>query len=485
MRALFIESPVAIGFSRDGVMLDANPAYVALFGYLSADELIGTSLLAQIAPSQRAEVLGRIEARARGEPTAERYRTLGLRKNGQVFPFEVTTTRVLVNDGPLTLAFLTDISDQEAAEKALKASEERFRTLSAAATEGVFTHTEGKIELANEAVCAMYGYTAEELAGVDVRQLTAPESLALAAEALRTAPHQPYEGVAKRKDGSTFPVELQGRTLLLQGRPFRVVIVHDLTERKKAEAERRALDARVQQAQKVESLGMLAGGVAHDFNNILTIVSNGVTIARRDPGLSPTIATQLDNIALATERAADLCRQMLAYAGRTRLERSEVALDALVEEMANMLEASVKAKADLSRQLPKVPTMLGDPTQLRQVVLNLVLNAAEAISGRRGTIRLSAGAEDLAALPRTVAGAELKPGPHVWLEVRDDGIGMEPKTVSQMFEPFFTTKLVGRGLGMAAVLGIVRSHQGALEVESQPGAGTRIRVWFPATPLRR
>jgi PAS domain S-box-containing protein len=482
LRALFKESPVAIGFSRDGLMLDANPAYVAMFGYPTAASMIGMRVLDQIAEHERPVVLARITARARGEVAPESYRTVGLRKNGEWFPFEVTTTRVMVLDGPLTIAFISDVSKREQSEQELKASEERFRTLSGAAFEAVFAHSEGKVVLANDAGAAMYGYTAGELVGVDVRQLTAKESLEVAATALRTEPNQPYEGMAKRKDGSTFAAELRGRTLFHQGRPLRVVVVRDITERKNAEAERRALDERVQQAQKLESLGMLAGGIAHDFNNILTIISNGVALARRTEGLPPRVSSQLDNIALATERAADLTRQMLIYAGRGSLVRNEVALGGLLDEMANMLEAAVSKKADLLRELAVVPPVMGDPTQLRQVVLNLVLNAADAMSSRRGTIRLAVGSAsfELSTLPRTVAGSELKAGPYVWLEVRDDGHGMEPATVAQMFDPFFTTKFVGRGLGMAAVLGIVRSHSGALEVDSQVGAGTRIRVYFPA-----
>jgi CheY-like chemotaxis protein len=182
---------------------------------------------------------------------------------------------------------------------------------------------------------------------------------------------------------------------------------------------------------------------------------------------------------------------MLAYAGKARLERQAVDLSSLVGEMASILEAAISKKAALVRQLaPGLPPLFGDATQIRQIVMNLVLNATDAISGAHGTVRVSTGSGtyDEAAFARSASGGGQKPGPYVWLEVRDDGIGMDAPTVAQMFEPFFTTKLAGRGLGMAAVLGIVRGHEGAIDVESAPGRGTRVRIFFPvvaAKPVAR
>jgi CheY-like chemotaxis protein len=231
--------------------------------------------------------------------------------------------------------------------------------------------------------------------------------------------------------------------------------------------------------------------VAHDFNNVLTVIANAVALAKREPGLSAPAASHLEVVALATERAADLCRQMLAYAGKARIERDVVDLSALIAEMASILEASIARRATLVRELaPALPSVLGDGTQIRQVVMNLVLNAAEAISAPLGTIRISTGTGtyDAAAFVGCPAGSEPKAGAYVWLEVDDDGVGMDDATRGQMFDPFFTTKFVGRGLGMAAVLGIVRGHQGVIEVESTPGRGTRVRVLFPvhaAEPRRR
>jgi PAS domain S-box-containing protein len=485
LQALFDESPMAIGFSRDGVMLDANPAYVRLFGYASIAELRGRTILDLIAPSHRAQIAEMVTLRARGGSPPQRYESRGLRKDGTEFPFEVTTTRVLVADGPLAIAFITDVSERDAALQALRASEERFRTLSGAAFEGVIVHAEGKVVLANDAGSAMYGYDPASIVGVPVTELIAPESHDFVTDRIRRGATGPCESVARRKDGSTFFIEARGRTLVGpdQPTPVRDVVIRDITERKRAEAEQRALAARVQQTQKLESLGVLAGGIAHDFNNILTVIANGVALAKRDHGFSPASAEHLEGIALAARRGADLCRQMLAYAGKAALLPGALDLSALVAEMSSMLDVSIAKKAMLVRQLASgLPMLLGDGTQIRQVVMNLVLNASEAIAGPQGTIVVSTGTGtyDAGAFARSPAGGDAKPGTYVYVEVRDDGVGMDGPTVSQMFDPFFTTKFTGRGLGMAAVLGIVRGHAGAIDVESSPGKGTRVRVLFPA-----
>jgi len=490
LKALFDESPLAIGFSRGGVVADANPAYARLFGYGGVEELRGRSLLEQIAPSHRARIVELLAQRARGDTLPHRYQTRGLRKDGTEFPFEVTTTQVFVADGPLLIAFISDVSEREDALQALQASEERFRTLSAAALEGVCLHADGKIVLTNEAGAAMFGVDAASMVGASLMDLTAPESRALVADQIRRAATEPCEATALRGDGSTFIAEVRGTTLSHQGRPTRVAVIRDITERKRMEAEQRALGERVQQAQKLESLGVLAGGVAHDFNNILTIIMNGVELAKRDAGLGQEAGAHLDAVSLAAGRAAELCRQMLAYAGKARLSREPVQLGALVEDTWSMMEAGISKKATLERALASgletgLATLLGDPTQIRQILMNLVINASEAIAGPQGTIRISTGAGtyDAWAFAQSAAGGALKAGPYVWLEVRDDGIGMDGPTLGQMFDPFFTTKFVGRGLGMASVLGMVRGHGGAIDVESSPGKGTRVRVFFPACTL--
>jgi len=470
LQALFDESPVAIGFSRDGLTMEVNPAYARLFGYGDAAEMRGLKVIDQIAPDERARITELITRRAQGEEAPARYRTRGLRKDGKEFPFEITTRRVVVPGGPITMAFITDVS-------ALQESEERFRTLSSAAFEGVFIHAEGKVVLANEAGASMYGFTPETMVGASLMDLTAPESRELVAENVRRGVTGPYEAVAMRRDGSTFIGEARGRSLVHHGVPIRVVVIRDVTEQ-------RALADRMRAAQKLESLGALASGLAHDFNNVLTVITNSVELAKT----GHDTATHLENIGVATARATELCRQMLAYAGKGALARESVDLSTLVDEMLGLLDASVGKKATLVRDLaPGLPMIVGDATQIRQIVLNLVLNAAEAIATPKGRVVVSTGVGEYGpgAFAKSSAGGDPKPGTYVHVDVRDEGAGMDAATVAHMFDPFFTTKVAGRGLGMATVLGIVRGHGGAIDVETQVGRGTRVRVFFPASEQPR
>jgi two-component system, cell cycle sensor histidine kinase and response regulator CckA len=261
-----------------------------------------------------------------------------------------------------------------------------------------------------------------------------------------------------------------------------VTLFHDITEEKRAEDERRQLEARIQHGQKMESLGVLAGGVAHDFNNLLVGVLANAGLARKHlPDGSPA-ASPLVQIERAAQRAADLTEQMLAYSGKGQFQVTGVDLSSLVREMSELLQTVLSPKARLVTELPEgLPTIRADATQIRQVVMNLLTNASDALEGDAGDICLRTGISDADAdyLATTWPGDDLSPGPYVWVEVRDTGGGMDEETIRRMFDPFFTTKFTGRGLGLAAVLGIVRGHDGTLRVESSPGGGTTFRVLFP------
>ena len=267
-------------------------------------------------------------------------------------------------------------------------------------------------------------------------------------------------------------------------------VARDVTARKeaeqkvlRAEEERHKLELSVFQAQKLESLGVLAGGIAHDFNNLLTTILGNADLARSS--LSPEHPARpcLADVELAARRAADLCREMLAYSGKGRFVIQPVSLNRLVSEMGQLLSVSTSKKAALVQTLASdLPSVMADATQLGQVVMNLITNASEAIGDREGTITLRTGAlwcerdyfhDAVGDSDRLVAGQ------YAFLEVSDTGVGMEAETLSRIFDPFYSTKFAGRGLGLAAVLGIVRGHKGALQVRSAPGHGSTFRVLFP------
>lgn len=260
-------------------------------------------------------------------------------------------------------------------------------------------------------------------------------------------------------------------------------LVTDITERRRLEEDQYRFQRSLQQKQRLESLGVLAGGIAHDFNNILMIIlGNAELVLQTVPNASPTRAP-LQDIVSAARTAADLCRQMLAYAGRGRYVIEPLDLNRLVSEMEPILKTAVSKGGHLVYRLaPGVPAIEGDMSQLRQIILNLALNASEALRDGQGTITISSGALLCTSqfLRDCSHQGDLPEGLYVFLEVSDTGCGMSAEVLNRIFDPFFTTKFTGRGLGLAAVQGIVHSHRGGLLVTSEPGLGTSFKVFFPA-----
>ncbi len=387
------------------------------------------------------------------------------------------------------------IRERERAEEALGRSERFLQTVIDAIPDALMVVDRGyRIVLANCAVQRMAGGKDPVFSGLKCHSVAqrrnAPcedgdQPCPLERVVLTKAPvvvTQTHFGA----DGSGIPVEVVVAPVLDDaGEVVQIVeSCRDITGRKRAEEERRQLEARLQQTQKLESLGVLAGGIAHDFNNLLVGVLGNASLALEElPGESRAreLVQRIDRSAC---RAADLTKQMLAYAGKGRFVIRPLNLSTLVQEMAQLLQASVSKSVTLKRELPDdLPLIEADETQVRQVVMNLITNAAEAIGVQDGFITIRTGVVDAGQtyLSDTYLGNDLPAGPYVFVEVADTGCGMNVETQSKIFDPFFTTKFTGRGLGLAAVLGIVRSHQGAIKVESEPGCGTRFKVLFPVS----
>ncbi len=257
-------------------------------------------------------------------------------------------------------------------------------------------------------------------------------------------------------------------------------------QRRANEQERMSLEAQVQQTQKLESLGILAGGIAHDFNNLLLGILGNADLALMELRTESPARQHIEDAVKASQRAAELCGQMLAYSGRGSFVLRPLDLSVLVEEMAHLLEVSISKKVSLSYNFsPRIPPVEADPTQLRQVVMNLIINASDAIGDQVGQIKITTGivSLDQPTLSKLLVGGDLTAGNYAFLEVADSGCGMDRTTIERIFDPFFTTKFTGRGLGLAAVHGIVRSHHGAIDIKSEPGHGTRFRILLPVTNL--
>jgi PAS domain S-box-containing protein len=299
----------------------------------------------------------------------------------------------------------------------------------------------------------------------------------------------------KRPDGVERWIASRGRFFYdAEERPVRAAgTLTDVTDRVEAarerqvsERERARLEEQLRQTQKLESLGVLAGGIAHDMNNLLVPILGNASIARSSAVPGSELEATIADIEIAAQRAAELTRQLLAYSGKGRFVVQPVDLSSLVREMTALLQTSIPKVATLRLDLADgLPPIQGDATQLRQVVMNLLTNAADALDGKAGAICLSTGTvrSDESELSTMYLADALPPGECVYLDVSDSGCGMTPDTLRRIFDPFFTTNFTGRGLGLAATLGIMRSHRGAVRVDSTVGEGSTFRVLFPAADV--
>ena len=341
----------------------------------------------------------------------------------------------------------------------------------------------GRYVRVNKFFCELLGYEASELLLLDTHKLTHPDDRA-AVEVLwyriSTGANQECANEQRflHKNGRSVWVQQKISGMLEEGvqTSFSIVVVTDLTERKQHEADKQILES-----QRLESIGVLAGGIAHDFNNILAGILANANLGSMNLPVDAPAQKYLKTIQEGSQRGAELCRQILNYAGKGTFERKIFCLNQLIEQTARLLELSIGKKIAIHYNFhPDLPGIEGDASQIRQVIMNLVLNASDAIGEGDGVISLSTGL-DLADRPQ--AGSlnsmpKLPEGACVYLEVADSGCGMSAATLSKIYEPFFTTKFTGRGLGLPAVQGIMRRHNGTISVQSVLGQGTTFRLRF-------
>jgi PAS domain S-box-containing protein len=350
--------------------------------------------------------------------------------------------------------------------------EDKLRALLESASQGVLAvDSRGVILMVNAKTEELFGYRREELLGTTLEVLL-PAGLRHAhveqrSEFFRNPRKRPMglglELAGRKKDGTEFPLEVSLSYVRDAGGTTALALITDITYRKRNEEHLR-------EVAKLESLGVLAGGIAHDFNNLLVGVMGNASLALDEIPAGSPARSMIQGVIDASERAANLVRQLLAYSGRGRFTIGPVDLSRLIVESKNLIRASIPKTAELRFELAEgAPAVEGDASQLQQVVMNLAVNGGEALGERPGTVVLRTAAE------RDQRGCEL-----VRLEVEDDGCGMDAATREKIFDPFFTTKFTGRGLGLAAVHGIVRAHKGTVEVSTTPGQGSKFTVRFPA-----
>jgi PAS domain S-box-containing protein len=363
-----------------------------------------------------------------------------------------------------------------------RATATRYRTIVETAAEGIVIIDPAlEIRFANPQLARMLGREVREVEGTNVLSHVFAEDAEFPPQLLRErlgGRAGPVRWRLRGADDRPIDVVTNAAPILESGRLVAlVVVVTDVT------ASRR-LEERLQNAQKLESLGLLAGGIAHDFNNLLASIMGNAGLARVRLDAASPATPHVDDIERAAQRAADLTRQLLSYTGKGRVDVAPVDLGQLVAEMGQLLSTVVGKGIEVRYQLATdLPPVEGDATQLRQIVMNLITNASDAIGDRAGVIRIGTHATraEQARLSETYVDDGLAAGEYVVLEVRDDGGGMSKETRDRIFDPFFTTKVSGRGLGLAATLGILRAHRGTIEVESTEDAGSTFRVLLPAS----
>lgn len=463
-------------FHADGHVIDANHRIAELLA-CDYDEVFepGRNV---IAPEDLPTVQRHMMAGYEGT-----YVVSALRKDGTRFRAELQSKQGRLGERPVRVIAVRDVTERERVERLLRESESRFRELVDAAFDLTVLSQQGIIVDVSGPLLVKLGYLPSDMIGRSVLDFVAPSTLARTREVLRQERHRAMRDGIVAANGLTVPVEVVAVTSTLDGKPTRVSGLRDLSEAEAREQERRKLQQQLERAQRLDSLGVLAGGIAHDFNNLLVgIIGNADFLLEncRDP----ESRADIEAILASGTQAANLTARMLAYAGRRNElgERRPIELAQLAQQLQVMLSATLSKKAQLEIDVADDCIVLGEPTPLSQVLMNLLTNASDALGGEPGWIRMhgrvltQVGPEWDDAL-----GATISPGRWVLLVVEDNGEGMDEETLGRAFEPFFTTKEDGHGLGLAACLGIIKSLGGALRLESAPGRGSRFSLLLPAT----
>jgi PAS domain S-box-containing protein len=461
----------------DGKVIEVNDRLCEMHGYERHELLSGDILRMCVAPEDVPGVLAHMRDGFQGE-----YIVTGIRKDGSRFRSEVLSKQGRLGQRIVRIGAIRDVTERERTHALLRESESRFRELADAAFDLTIFSRDGLILDVRGASERVLGRSAAELVGRSVFDFMASSTVPAAQQMVSENRLGFIDVTAVDAAGNLVPTLAVVVSGTLDGRPVRVAGVRDMRPAQHLEAERRALEQQVQRAQRLDSLGVLAGGIAHDFNNLLAGVLGNAELLR-DRATTDEDKEIAEAVITAGQRAAALTRQMLAYAGQRDLGRREpVDLGHLVRELRALLDATLSKKAELELAVDPGVFVLGDRVTLGQVVMNLLTNASDALGESPGriTVRLRHVSEVDARWDQA-QGATVGPGRWVLLEVEDSGSGMDEPTRGRVFEPFFSMKERGHGLGLAACLGIVRAHGGAVLVESELGRGSRFSVVLPAT----
>ncbi len=481
----------------NGLIESWNPGAERIFGFTS-DEIVGRHGSVLFVPEDVFRGEPEREMKFAGETGRAQDFRWHLRKDGSRFWADGVMLGLRDEMGTLRglAKIVRDDSGGKQSEELLQYQLSLADAIASNAAEALFLiDSEGRTTFANPSAEQMFGWSHEELVGQLLheklhgrRQDGTPYPIEECPHMQVLATEQTLRGQEDffiHRDGRVVPVTCSTAPIGGDGRVAgAVLVVRDVSEQKRAEEEFREKDEAFRQAQKLESIGVLAGGIAHDFNNLLTGIMGNAGLARRAvlAGRYEKAADMLQDVLKASERAADLTRQLLAYAGKGQFVIQPVDVCKLVTEVSTLIRASISKKITLVLDIPdECPAIQADRTQLQQLVMNLVINGGEAIGDHAGTLTLRIRTDHFTERRERLrtAGFPILPGEYVRIDVIDSGEGMDGETRDRIFEPFFTTKFLGRGLGLSAALGIVRGHRGAIGVLSEPEKGTTFTVLLP------
>jgi PAS domain S-box-containing protein len=475
-RALFEGSIYPIGLSKEGIQIMGNPAYAKLFGDSDVSATVGNSIFDDLVPEERPRVQEFARRRAMGDPVPAFYETRAIRRDGTVFDMAVGVSTYDLNGVVHSIRILRDITEHKRVEEA---HARLAMAVEQAAETVVITDTHGTILYANPAFEKTSGYTRAEALGRNPRVLKSgrhdDEFYRRMWEVLGRGETWSGHFINKRKDGAFFEEE----ATISPVRDAAGIIVNFVAVKRNVTREVQ-LETQFRQAQKMEAIGQLAGGVAHDFNNILSVIQGYSDLLTNDGQLSPAQADYAVEIGTAVMRGAALSRQLLLFSRKEVLQPRDLDLNASINEMTKMLRRILGENIQLQFKFAMQDVFVhADAGMMDQVLLNLAVNARDAMP-KGGQLVIETSAVDL----DEAAAAQMphaRPGSFVCLSVSDTGCGISAEHLPRIFEPFFTTKDVGKGtgLGLATVFGIVQQHQGWIHVSSETGHGTMFRIYLP------
>jgi two-component system cell cycle sensor histidine kinase/response regulator CckA len=415
-------------------------------------------------------------------------------KTGLAIPVEIRCTRFELNGRTAVISLVRDLRERRAAEAALAETRERYRLIVETAQEGVWMiDPQDRTTFVNRRMADMLGYTVEEMLGHTLFDHMDEKGRAMAranVERRKRGITEAHDFCFKRKDGTELWA-IVSTNPLTDGRgnyQGALALVTDITERRRSEHERHQLETRIQQAQKLESLGILAAGIAHDFNNLLQTILGHAELALQDAPENSPQKESLREIFKAAQRAGVISTQMTAYVGQGSYQRTVCHLDTLLHELHPTLKDMGAHRALFTMEWePSLPPVLMDAAEFKQCVVHLVTNALESQDAQGGRVAIKVNYRPWRRLEllELLGAPELSEGSYLTLSVADNGCGIDRATLAHLFEPFFSTKFPGRGLGLMQVLGFVRGHGGGIKVESMPGHGTTVTLLLPEAPAER